>query len=120
MPTVRWFPRGPDYRYNFSCFERFGMAKTYSKYRKAIAVLMLMLSRKRRIGKLSESADEKQRKMILSMGCNSMHQINWMNTAIAKKAVDRYSPPPGDVQTPGDVEDSFGDDNITQGRHILG
>jgi hypothetical protein len=92
------------------------MTKTYSKYRMAIAVLMLMLSRKRRSGKLS--ADEKQRKMMLSMGCNSMHRIKQMNTAIAKKAVDRYSQPPGDV--PHGVEDSFGDDNMTQGRHILG
>jgi hypothetical protein len=75
---------------------------------------MLMLSRKRRSGKLS--ADEKQLKMMLCMGC--MHQIKRMNTAIAKKAVDIHSLPPGDV--PHGVEDSFGDDNITQGRHILG
>jgi hypothetical protein len=116
MPTVLWFPRGPDYGYYFSCFERFGMAKIYSKYRKAIAALMLMLSRKKRIGKLS--ADEKQLKMMLSMGCNSMHRIKRMNAAIAKKAVDTYSQPPGDV--PHGVEDSFGDDHMTQGRHILG
>ena len=82
----------------------------------AIAVLILMLSRKRRSGKLS--ADEKQRKMMLSMGCNSMHRIKRMNAAIAKKAVDVYSPPPGDV--PHGVEDSFWDDHMTQGRHILG
>jgi hypothetical protein len=79
-------------------------------------VLMLMLSRKRRIGKLS--ADDKQWKMMLSMGCNLMHRIKRMNAAIAKKAVDIYNPPPGDV--PHGVEDSFGDDHITQGRHILG
>jgi hypothetical protein len=76
----------------------------------AIAVLMLMLSRKRS-GKLS--ADKKQREMMLSMGCNSMHRIKQMNTAIAKKAVDRYSQPPGDV--PHGVEDSFGNDNMTEG-----
>jgi hypothetical protein len=116
MPTVRLLPRGPDYRCYFSCFEIFGMTKTDSKYRMAIAVLILMLSRKRRSGKLS--ADEKQRKMMLSMGCNSMHRIKRMNAAIAKKAVDVYSPPPGDV--PHGVEDGFGDDNMTQGRHILG
>ncbi len=55
---------------------------------------------------------------MLSMGCNSMHRIKRMNAAIAKKAVDVYSPPPGDV--PHGVEDGFGDDNMTQGRHILG
>ncbi len=92
------------------------MAKIYSKYRKAIAALMLMLSRKRRIGKFS--ADEKQRKMMLSMGCNLMHRIKRMNAAIAKKAVNICSPPAGDV--PHGVEDSFGDDNMPQGRHILG
>jgi hypothetical protein len=54
--------------------------------RKAIAELMLKLS-----------ADEKQLKMMLSMGCNSMHRIKRMNAAIAKKEVDIYSPPPGDV-----------------------
>jgi hypothetical protein len=105
-----------DYRYYFSCFERFRMAKTYLKYRKAIAVLMLMLSRKRRSWKLS--AGEKQRKMMLSMGCNSMHRIKQINAAIAKKEVDIYSLPPGDV--PHGVKDSFGDDNMTQGLHILG
>jgi hypothetical protein len=42
------------------------MTKTDLKYRMAISVLILMLSRKRRSGKLS--ADEKQRKMMLSMG----------------------------------------------------
>ena len=116
MPTVRLLPRGPDYRCYFSCFEIFGMTKTDLKYRMAIAVLILMLSRKRRSGKLS--AGEKQRKMMLSMGCNSMHRIKRMNAAIAKKAVDVYSQPPGDV--PHGVEGSFGDDNMTQGRHILG
>jgi hypothetical protein len=92
------------------------MAKTYSEYMKAIAVLLLMLSRKRRSWKLS--ADEKQLKMMLSMGCNLMHRIKRMNAAIAKKMVDLYSLPPGDV--PHGVEDSFGDDHMTQGRHILG
>ena len=33
-----------------------------------------------------------------------------MNAAIAKKAVDVYSSPPGDV--PHGVEDSFGDDHF--------
>jgi hypothetical protein len=46
MLTVQCLPIGPDYRYHVSCFERFGMAKIM-KYRKAVAVLMLMLSRKR-------------------------------------------------------------------------
>ncbi len=41
-----------------------------------------------------------------------------MNTAIAKKEVDVYSQPPGEV--PHGVEDCFGDDNMTQGLHILG
>ncbi len=77
-------------------------------------MLILMLSRKGEGGKLT--ADEKQRKMMLIMGC--MHRIKLINAAIAKKAVDIYSPPPGDF--PHGVEDSFGDDNMTQGRHILG
>ena len=106
MPTVRWFPRGPEYRYYFSCFERFGMAKTSAKYRKAIAVLMVILSRKRRSGKLT--ADEKRRKMMLIMGC--MHRIKRINAEIAKKAVYVYHPPPGVV--PHGVEDSFWDDDL--------
>jgi hypothetical protein len=67
MPTVQWFPKGPDYCFYFRCFERFGMAKTLSKYRNAIAVLMLMLSRKRRSGKLT--ADKSSENMMLNMGC---------------------------------------------------
>ena len=53
MPTVH-------YRNYFSCFERFAMAITSSKYRKAIAILMLILSRKMRSRKLT--ANEKRRK----------------------------------------------------------
>jgi hypothetical protein len=81
------------------------MAKASTKYRKAIAVLMLMLSRKRSSRKLT--ADEKQRKMMLVMGC--MHSIKQINAAIAMKAVDIYSLPPRDV--PHGTEDSLGDDN---------
>ena len=106
MPTVRWFPRGPEYRYYFSCFERFGMAKTSAKYKKAIAVLMLILSRKRRSGKLT--AHEKRRKMMLIMGC--MHRIKRINAEITKKAVYVYRPPQGVV--PRGVEDSFWDDDL--------
>jgi hypothetical protein len=105
------------------------MAKTSSKYRKAVAVLMLMLSRKRSSGKLSllrvgerdvvaqkeqreagsfSAEDEKQRKVMLIMGC--MHGIKRINAAIAQKAVSIHSPPPGDV--PHGVEDCFGDDNL--------
>jgi hypothetical protein len=72
----------------------------------AIAVLMLMLSHTRRSGKLT--ADEKQRKIMLIMGC--MHCIKRTNAAIAKKVVVINSLPPGDV--PHDVENSFGDDNL--------
>jgi hypothetical protein len=66
--------------------ERFGTAKTSSKYRNAIAVLRLMLSRKRRSGKLT--ADKKQRKMTLIICCHGMHRIMLINAGIAKKAVD--------------------------------
>jgi hypothetical protein len=84
------------------------MAKASTKYRKAIqvAVLMLMLSRKRSSWKFT--ADEKQGKMMLIMGC--MHSIKQMNAAIATKAVDIYSLPPRDVSH--GIEDSFGDDNL--------
>jgi hypothetical protein len=90
MQTLQWFPRGPDYQYNFSCFQIFGMAKTSLTYTKAIAVLMLMLSCQRKSGKLTE--EEKWWKMMLIMGC--MHCIKQINAAIAKKAVYIYSPPP--------------------------
>jgi hypothetical protein len=72
----------------------------------SIAVLMLMFSRKKRSRKLT--ADQKQRKMMLIMGC--MHLIKRINAAIAKKVVDMYSPPPGD--DPHGLEDNFGDYNL--------
>ena len=65
-----------------------------------------MFSRKKRSGKLT--ADQKQRKMMLIMGC--MHLIKRINAAIAKKVVDMYSPPPGD--DPHGLEDNFGDYNL--------
>jgi hypothetical protein len=48
------------------------------------------------------TADEKQRKMMLIMGC--MHCIERINTAIAKIAAD--------FMVPEDIEDSFGDYNL--------
>ena len=82
------------------------MAKTSAKYRKAIAVLMLILSCKTRSGKLTD--DEKRRKMLFIMGC--MHCIKRINAEITKKAVYVYRPPPGVV--PHGVEDSFWDDDL--------
>jgi hypothetical protein len=38
---------------------------------------------------------KKNRKMMLIMSC--MHCIKQINAAIAKKAIDIYSPPPGDI-----------------------
>jgi hypothetical protein len=45
---------------------------------------------------------------MLIMGC--IHCIKCIKAAIAKKEVDIYSPPPGDI--PHGIEDSFGDDNL--------
>ncbi len=76
------------------------------KYRKAVAMLMLIISRKRRSGTLQPN--EKRRKMMLIIGC--MHSIKRIKAAIAKKARYVYRPPLGVV--PHGVEDSFWDDDL--------
>ena len=106
MPTLLCFPGGREYRYFFSCFEQFGISKTKMKYKKAIAVLLFIISCKKRHGLLT--SNEKLRKMMAVMGL--MLHIKQINNDIQKKYVFTHRPPPGVVQH--GVESTFWDNDL--------
>ena len=92
MPTVRWFPRGYQYRHYYTCFERFAMTKLKMRYKRFIAVQMFLMSRKRRRGQLTSA--ERVRAMLRIMFC--MRRFLQLKSDILKKAVFTYKPPDGD------------------------
>ena len=106
MPTVRWFPRGYQYRHYYTCFERFAMTKLKMRYKRFIAVQMFLMSRKRRRGQLTPT--ERRRAMLRIMFC--MRRFLQLKSDILKKAVFTYQPPDG-VETHG-VDSAYWDDDM--------
>ena len=113
MPTVRWFPRGPEYRYYFSCFERFGMAKQTQRYKKFILMQMSIMSRKRRNGQLT--SNDRRRGNIIMLCC--MRCIMRINAHIRKKEIKTFYPPEGVIQYC--VESTFWDNAIIMAFSML-
>ena len=103
MPTVRWFPRGPEYRHYFSFFERFGMAKKVKRYKKFILMLLLIKSNKRRRCELT--SNERAPGNLAMIGF--MRRIIRNKAIMKRRAVTVFHPPPGVVAH--GVESTFWD-----------